>query len=212
MKTLLGLIIWTVQLVYLIIGATFNSIGRLFANVFSETKPHRIQNHNSSKPWLEKFVVLYINKCLILDGDITDIKQLSSGDLNFSQMQSLTVYLKAYLYKIRETYEPSDVQDVLKALPQIWNIHATGFRSEGAVRAWCMDQNPDGTKDDVDAFISSLKEVDKTSEDWAHLSKSLLQFRFARVFTRQHLESFLSFTDTMLEDYMASDSSHLPVA
>jgi hypothetical protein len=72
-----------------------------------------------------------------------------------------------------------------------------------------MDQNPDGTNEDVDAFINTLKEVDKTSEDWAHLSKSLLQFRFSRVFTRQHLESFLSYTDTMLEDHMASDSRNI---
>lgn len=162
------------------------------------------KEQKSAKSWLEDFVILYVNKCLIYDGDITNFARLSRAELSHGQLQSLIVYLKAFLHKIGETYEPSDLQDVLNALPMVWNIHTTGFQSEGAVRAWCMDQNPDGTKEDVDAFINTLKKIDKNSEDWASLSNSLLKSRFARVFTRRHSESFLSYTDTMLEDYMES--------
>lgn len=197
------------QVFYLLlglIGVILMALAYLTSKILSIFAPTEQKNE---KPWLEKFIVLYINKCLIYDGDITDIRQLSRGELNPSQRQSLLVYLKAYLYKIGEAYEPSDLQDVLKALPQVWKIHATGFQSEGAVRTWCMDQNPDGTKEDVDAFISTVKEADKTSEDWADLSKSLLHFRFARVFTRQHLESFSNYTDTMLEEYMAPDGRNI---
>jgi len=195
------------QVFYLLlglIGVILMALAYLTGKILSIFAPTERKNE---KPWLEKFIVLYINKCLIFDGEIIDIRQLSRGELNPSQRQSLLVYLKAYLYKIGEAYEPSDLQDVLKALPQVWNIHATGFQS--AVRTWCMDQNPDGTKEDVDAFISTVKEIDKTSEDWAGLSKSLLHFRFARVFTRQHLESFSNYTDTMLEEYMASDGRNI---
>ncbi len=184
-----------------LIGVIFMSMAYLSNRILSILAP---KEQKCAKPWLENFIILYVNKCLIFDGDITDFGQLSRGELNHGQLQSLIVYLKAYLHKIGHQYEPNDLQDVLSSLPKVWNIHVTGFQSEGAVRAWCLEQNPDGTKEDVDAFINSLKEVDKTSEDWTYLSKSLLKSRFSRVFTRQHSEDFLSYTDTMLEDYMAS--------
>lgn len=184
-----------------LIGVILMSLARLVGKILSMFES---AEQKSSKPWLENFVVLYINKCLTYDSDIIDLSRLSRAELDFRQLQSLTVYLKAYLYKIGETYEPSDLQDVLNALPKVWNIHATGSQSEGAVRAWCMDQNPDATKEELDSFINAMKEADKTSEDWASLSMSLLQFRFARVFARRHSEDFLNYTDTMLDDYISS--------
>ncbi len=165
------------------------------------------EEEKRDKPWLENFIILYVTKCLTLDGDITDPVRLSQGDLDFGQRQSLLVYLKAYLHKIDETYEPSDFEKVVEAIPRVWAIHVGGFRSESAVRAWCMHQNPESSKDDVDTFVTIVKKIDKTSEEWVDLSRQLLEFRLDRVFKRKHSEGFMSYTETMLEDYMASTSN-----
>lgn len=182
-----------------LIGLIFMSLSFLVSRILSFAAP---LEQKGPKSWVESFVVLYVNKCLIYDADIINFAKLSRAELTAGELQSLIVYLKAYLHKIGEIYEPKDIQDVLNALPNVCNIHATGFQSEGAIRIWCMDQDPEGTKEDTDVFINTLKEVDRTSDDWADLSKELLRFRFSRVFTRQHSEDFLSYTDTMLEDHI----------
>ena len=156
-----------------------------------------------SQPWLEKFIVLFFAKCFKLDGNDRDSTRLSRGQLDFREVQSLMVYLKAYLHKIGVTYDVIYLNEVLDSIPRVWAIHTVGYQSEAAVREWCQNQNPNGHKFEVDAFVDTVKNVDKRGEDWLHLSRELLMFRIERVFKSMHGANFYSYTDNMLEDYIA---------
>ena len=181
------------------LGLITMALAYIISKIFGAFAP---AEKKRSEPWLENFIILYFAKCLKVDGDNTDITRLSRGDLNFGQTQSLLVYLKSYLHKIGKPFGEGDLKDVLESIPRVWAIHTTGFQSEGAVRVWCQNQNPDGSKSAVDTFVNTVKNIDKKSEDWLHLSRELLVFRIERAFTRKHGADFYSYTDTMVEDYI----------
>ena len=112
------------------------------------------------------------------------------------------IYLKAYLYKVGKVYELSDYKDALAAIPRVWANHVGGFQSEGSVRAWCHDQNPDGSIENVDKFVAAIMQVDKNSVEWREFTRSLLMFRFQRVFKRKYAVDYQSYVSTMLDDYV----------
>lgn len=182
-----------------LIGLILMALAYAISKIFAAFSPEEKQ---PDQPWLEKFIILYFARCFKFDDDITDPNRLAHGQLDFGQTQKLMVYLKAYLHKIGEPYEVSDLSDVVAAIPRVWAIHTVGFQSEGAVREWCQNQNPDGRKDEVDAFVATVKSVDKKSDDWLHLSRELLKFRIERAFKMMHGQSFWSYTENMVEDYV----------
>lgn len=171
----------------------------LLSKVFG---PFISEDKKVDEPWLENFVILYLTKCLTVDGDTTDIGRLARGDLDFGQDQSLLVYLKAYLSKIGKTYEVSNYKDAVAAIPRVWANHVGGFQSEGSVRAWCQDQNPEGSIESVDKFVAAIKLVDKSSIEWSAFTLSLLKFRFQRVFKRKYAIDYQSYVSPMLDDYI----------
>lgn len=187
-------------LAYTVLGVAF-LLSKIF-RVFSAKK------EAIPKIWLESFVILFLNKSLKLDGDTTDLGRLARGELDFGQDQSLIVYLKAYLYKIGETYQLSDYVDAKAAIPRVWAHNMGGFQSEGSVRAWCKAQDPDGATNDVDTFIAEITRVDKGSQEWKDFTRNLVEFRFERVFKRKFSVDYWSYTASMLDDYIDSSDSN----
>ena len=58
MKLIFGLIIWTIQLIFLIVVAVFKTIGQLFGSVTSTTQGHLSQNAERGKTFVRAYYYL----------------------------------------------------------------------------------------------------------------------------------------------------------
>lgn len=58
MKLVFGLIIWTIQLIYLIVAAIFKAIGQLFGTVASTAEGHLSQNTERGKTFVRAYYFL----------------------------------------------------------------------------------------------------------------------------------------------------------
>lgn len=58
MKLVFGLVIWTIQLIYLVVAATLKAITQLFGNVSSTTKGQLSQNAERGKTFVRAYFFL----------------------------------------------------------------------------------------------------------------------------------------------------------
>lgn len=87
MKLLLGLVIWTAQLVYLIATAVFKTIGQLFGNLSSATQGHLKENERRGKTFVKAYYFLEALEFEALEGGTTDSVE-TANDISASLFES----------------------------------------------------------------------------------------------------------------------------
>lgn len=153
---------------------------------------------SDERPWLEDFIILYVNKCLLLDADMIDFHAVFQGRFDFSRSQSLLVYLKAYLRKLGVEYSSSDYEVVMREFSKVISIHTTGFFSESSVRSFCEKEGASG--EEVESLISMIETKSVSDEELHNIRKELFIFRFKNLFLNRYGSDFWSYTEDMLEE------------
>lgn len=167
--------------------------------------------------WIESFILWYVadkTRGFPQDETFNFMARLQTGSMNFGDEQSFLVHLKVYIYWLEKEglnltssdgfWDPALIPQVVGLIPNTLSIYLTGYLSEGAFREF-HSKNNDPATTDVDGFISVVKQLDKSSEDWQRLVHEMLTFRLTKTFERRHSEELFAFTNRVFADYLEED-------
>lgn len=189
-----------------IVNAIFGA-AKTVVKALNSTKKQR------SPEWMESFILWYAvdrTKMLSRDETFSFIERLQTGSMNSGDKQSFLVHLKVYLYWLEKEglnpssskgpLDPSSFSQVLRLIPNTLSTCLTGYLSEGAFRGF-HSKNIDPATMDEDRFITEVKQMDKSSEEWKGFVHELMTIRLTNAFERRHSEKLSAFTSRVYEEY-----------
>ncbi len=122
-----------------IVGFILIGVAYIFSKIFGNSR-------SDEKEWVRNFIIFFAANKIQDEYEPKSAKdllrRLYSGQLSFSDEQSLLVLLKAYLYKIDEPpLQPADLASVVKMIPKVLKFELAGFNTPAAVRNYLTQQS-----------------------------------------------------------------------